>query len=334
MHIRTFRAANLNDALKLIREQMGPDATVLHTRQIRSNGWKVWDRTKIEVTAGLRHQSFQQVQVDAEQEDDLLHQLVDLGISLKLAKEWRGQVKAGGLDGLTRWLAGKIPIADPISIRSGHPRIVSLVGATGVGKTTTIAKLAGQFCIDQRSRVGLLTVDAFRAAAVEQLEAFAEALQIPLEVVRQLDDVEPALEQLTDVDLLLVDTIGQSPRESSRLDRLTQLLREIGPDETYLVLDANSSLAAARDCLKSFAGLDPTALILSKVDEVSLASPAIAAVMEWNQKADQGTETLGFSYVTNGQSVPRDIALAEAGWLANMASGLAMDAVGSVMSSS
>lgn len=332
---------------------MGPEATVLHTRQISAGSWKLWKRSRIEVTAGLRHQSQESKSVDHSPKDHgrLTEHLADLGLPLRLAEDWLEQIQRWTQDYhqatvdksdpsaiLNDWLSSQIPLAEPIDVREGRRRIVTLVGATGVGKTTTIAKLAGQFCIEQKSRVGLLTVDAFRAAAVEQIEAFANALKIPLEVVRDVDQVQPALDRLSDVDLLLIDTVGQSPREAGRLNRLGKLLTEINPDETYLVLDANSSITAAADTLRSFASLRPSALILSKVDEVRSAATAIASVMQLNSKLNASRNSdrhnrLGFSYVTTGQSVPRDIELADAETLASLASGLALKPAGSVISS-
>lgn len=337
MHIRTFRAANLNAALEMIRQQMGPEATVLHTRQVASGGLRFLRRGQIEVTAGLRHSSEDEEQETSAFGDPLYQQFGCLGLPPDKARVWfervvrlrrhsplgGGKDLRGGDDLLRDWLATQIPLAGPIDVSGNRRRIVALVGATGVGKTTTIAKLAGQFYLDKRSRVGLLTVDAFRAAAIDQINAFASALKIQLEVVREVEDVELALDRLSDVDLLLVDTVGQSPRGPKRLKHLADLLRAIGPDETHLVLDANSSSMAADDCLKAFSIFSPSALILSKIDEVRSIAPVIASAI---------SGTTGFSYVTTGQSVPRDIELADPLVLAKMASGIAMEGTGSVIS--
>ena len=350
MHIRTFRAANLNAALAMIREQMGPDASVLHTRQVDKSGWNLFGRQRIEVTAGLRHTPSTASSPPLEKHETsrqapnplapnpLLEQFSTMGLPNSVTEKWLRQstgihdLKSSAVcdspedtrKKLIQWLGKHIPVSRPIDVSGEHRRIVALVGATGVGKTTTIAKLAGQFRLEHQSRVGLLTVDAFRAAAVDQIGAFANALQIPLEVVRSPDEVEPALDRLTDLDLLLVDTVGQSPRETSSIHQLARLLKAICPDETHLVVDANSSILSARDCLAAFSKLSPTALILSKVDEVRTVAPSIAATLE---------SSLGFSYMTTGQSVPHDIELANPIHLAELTSGLAETGPSSVISS-
>lgn len=336
MHIRTFRAANLNAALEMIRLQMGPDATVLHTRQVASSGLRFLRRAQVEVTAGLRHSSVKAPARSRAPEDPLAQQLGNLGLPPATVHNWLehvartlpetegGEVNVRGReDELLNWLETRIPLARPIDVSGQSRRIVALVGATGVGKTTTIAKLAGQYCLDKKSRVGLLTVDAFRAAAVDQINAFATALKIPLEVVRSIEDLQPALARIGDVDLLLVDTVGQSPRGPVRVKHLADLLERLEPDETHLVLDANSSSMTARDCLSAFSIFSPTALILSKVDEVCSAAPVIAAAIEG---------MTGFSYITNGQSVPRDIELADSAMLSKLVSGIALQGPGSVIS--
>jgi flagellar biosynthesis protein FlhF len=149
-------------------------------------------------------------------------------------------------------------------------------------------------------------------------------MQAPLEVVRREEDVAPCLERLRDCDLILVDTIGQSPRGDERLGLLDRWLRSIQPDETHLVIDANCSLAAARACLHAFSVLRPTACILSKVDEVSCAAPAMGALLG---------SRMAMSYVTTGQLVPDDLVLADTEQLANWLSGLAAGGVRSVISS-
>lgn len=277
MHIRTFKAANLNAALSMIRDQMGPDAAVLHTREVSSGMWRFLGRTTIEVTAGLKHQP------KPTKKPFILTPTYS-----------QPSIQSSTIHHSPR-------IAEPIRLSPSGRRIVALIGATGVGKTTTIAKLAGQFRLQQKARIGFLTIDAFRAAAIEQLQAFAGALRAPLEVVRTVGEVEESLDRLADVDLVMVDTLGLSPRGDARLKYLSTLLDAIRPDETHLLLDANNSASSAIDCVRAFSIFSPTAAILSKVDEVRCAEGSIMAA------TDGG---LRFNYLTTGQSVPGDIKLA------------------------
>jgi flagellar biosynthesis protein FlhF len=185
--------------------------------------------------------------------------------------------------------------------------VVALVGPTGVGKTTTVAKLAAGFRIEARRRVGLLTIDTFRIAAVQQLKAYAEIMDLPMEVVEKPDQMRPALERLGDVDLVLIDTAGRSPRSDARIDQLVELLRSAQPDETHLVLSATSSASTIQLALEGFAPVRPTAAILTKLDESPQTAGVLSAIVASDRFAG-----VPLSYTTNGQQVPDDISIADA----------------------
>ena len=348
MHIRTFRAASLQAALAEIRRQMGPDASVLHTRQIR-DGWMGWlGRTHVEVTAGLRDTSEAPSLVPmpstlhSETDTRSLHprsgasvpsplredalppllqnyrdQLLGAGVSLQMTDRWIEATMSFAaslgdpsthqpwLEHLQRTVARELKLAGPIRTQPGERHVVALVGPTGVGKTTTVAKLAAGFRIQARRKVGLLTIDTFRIAAVQQLKAYAEIMDLPMEVVERPDQMQPALQRLGDVDLVLIDTAGRSPRSDARIGQLSQLLTAAKPDETHLVLSATSSPPTIRSVLDGFAPIHPTSAILTKLDE----TPHTAAVLSSLSHAGGGG-AMALSYTTNGQQVPDDIAIA------------------------
>ncbi len=351
MHIRTFRAASLQDALDQIRQQMGPDASVLHTRQVR-DGWMGWlGRTYVEVTAGLRDADSLSLAIPTQKskEIDTRRALPDpyaISIPISEAKmplqlqSYREELLAFGVDPMTvdRWIsatasfaaslgdvtnadatgdvwlehlqrsvARELRIGSPIRTQPGDRRVVALVGPTGVGKTTTVAKLAAGFRIEARRRVGLLTIDTFRIAAVQQLRAYAEIMDLPMEVVEKPEQMRPALDRLGDVDLVLIDTAGRSPRSDARIDQLVELLRCAQPDETHLVLSATSSAAAVHSVLTGFAPVRPTAGILTKLDETPHAAGVLSAIVATDRFAG-----IPLSYTTNGQQVPDDISTASA----------------------
>ncbi len=355
MHIRTFRAASLQDALEQIRQQMGPDASVLHTRQVR-DGWMGWlGRTYVEVTAGLKdgeslllnsvNREERAPEVDSRfavrgesiathapvgstddqnaiplQLQSYLEELIESGVSSATAQRWidatvsfaagLGDATGRGtpwLEHLQRTVGRELTIGSPIRTQSGDRRVVALVGPTGVGKTTTVAKLAAGFRIEARRRVGLLTIDTFRIAAVQQLRAYAEIMDLPMEVVEKPEQMRPALDRLGDVDLVLIDTAGRSPRSDARIDQLVDLLRSAQPDETHLVLSSTSSASAIRLALQGFAPVRPTAAILTKLDETRQTAAVISAVVASDQ-----FQGVPLSYTTNGQQVPDDIATADA----------------------
>lgn len=352
MHIRTFRAANLQEALEQIRNQMGAEAAVLHTRQVR-DGWMGWlGRTYVEVTAGLRddegciNTNLDEPIIDSRAVPEMksrrlvkdVSSLADLplplqayemellsaGVDMDTVDRWlnttvsfaasMGEAANGPMAARTPWLEHlqrtvlrELRMGSQILTHPGERRVVALVGPTGVGKTTTVAKLAAGFRIEARRRVGLLTIDTFRIAAVQQLKAYAEIMDLPMQVVEKPEDMQQALDRLGDVDLVLIDTAGRSPKSDARIDQLVELLRSAQPDETHLVLNATSSAAATRLAIQGFAPVRPTAAILTKLDEAPSTVGALSTLASSEQYSG-----IPLSYITNGQQVPDDIAPAEA----------------------
>lgn len=308
---------------------MGDGASVLHTRQVRE-GWLGWlGRTSVEVTAGLRdeqdsprgrspaaaaealttHRSYPMELQD-------LRELLSLaGVDDPVTDRWiettfaAGASRAGGvapgqwIEHLRHTVARGIRIAEPIRTPLGTRRVVALVGPTGVGKTTTIAKLAAGFRLQARRSVALITIDTFRIAAVQQIQAYADIMELPMEVVQNPEEMRPALDRLGDVDLVLIDTAGRSPRSDARIEQLRTILRAAQPDETHLVLSATSSRETIHSILDGFAAVGPTAAILTKLDETSQLAGALAGL--------DGRE-IPISYMTTGQQVPDDIETADA----------------------
>ncbi len=328
MHIRTFRADSLQEALEEIRRQMGQDASVLHTRQVRE-GWMGWlGKTTVEVTAGLRDESPISPSAAARPIDgsayarcsyplelqDLRALLGIVGVDGPIADRWiegtygfgvavaESVVPVQWIDHLRRTVARGIRIAGPIQVPDGQRRVVALVGPTGVGKTTTIAKLAAGFRLESERKVGLITIDTFRIAAVQQLQAYADIMSLSMEVVQEPQQMPEAMERLADVDLILIDTAGRSPRSDARIEQLRGMLAAARPDETHLVLSATSSHETIQNILHGFAPIRPTSAILSKLDETSQTASVLAAL--------EGHE-IPISYLTTGQQVPDDIETAD-----------------------
>ncbi len=182
--------------------------------------------------------------------------------------------------------------------REGRPHVVALIGPTGVGKTTTIAKLAASCRFRQGLSVGLITTDSFRMAAVDQLGRYAEILQVDLEVVIEPEDMVPALERLAACDVVLVDTAGRSRRDSERLQELGAFLRQADPDETHLVLSTTSGQRTMLRDADAFSQLGADRVVLTKLDEAD----GFGIVLNVIQRLDTR-----ISFVTTGQEVPDDI---------------------------
>jgi flagellar biosynthesis protein FlhF len=204
-------------------------------------------------------------------------------------------------DRLVAAVAARIPTAEvPATAVGGRPRVIVLVGPTGVGKTTTIAKLAARFKLAQHRQVGLITIDTYRIAAVDQLKTYAQILEVPLRTVLRAGELDDALAAMAGLDVVLMDTAGRSPADAPRLRQMRTFLEAARPDEVHLVVSATADRACAQRVLDSFAPLGANRWILSKVDEAGTFGIAMNVAI--------ATKT-PLSFVTTGQEVPDDIAV-------------------------
>ena len=181
---------------------------------------------------------------------------------------------------------------------SGRPEIVIFVGPTGVGKTTTLAKIAARYLLNQKKSIGLITADTYRIAAAEQLKTYGEILGIPVSVAYTPADVREAINRHSDKDIIFIDTAGRSHRNKEQFEELKALIAASGADEIYLVLSATTSYKNCTEILESYDFLKKYRLIFTKTDE----TPVSGIIL--NVKYLTGRS---LSYVANGQSVPDDI---------------------------
>lgn len=415
MELKTYRAKSLQDALRLVRRELGPNAAVLHTREVRA-GWLKLSR-EIEVTASTsvhvpsrmplrgasehaptlfdelvvpepERRDYWQGSPDGGIDDDcpidarigqppiapahehdyrakfrqdmnanlrgelddlrsmveelcrqhrtsggrelpeslfhLFTDLLDADVSEELARELVDRVRAGcgahDLDDpvllkarIARMIEDEINIAGPIQIAPGKCRVVALVGPTGVGKTTTIAKLAANFRLRHKHRVGLITVDTYRIAAVEQLRTYADIIDLPMEIVATPKEMRSAVERLAGLDLVLLDTAGRSPRDEVKIQELKSMLEEAEPHEVHLVLSAVLGASGMIQTAERFHQVGVTSLTLTKLDETTGLGNLLPLLR---------SSKLPLSYVTNGQNVPDDIQAAEKRRLARLVLGM------------
>lgn len=193
-----------------------------------------------------------------------------------------------------RQICGQIGLIQP---GIDKPRIVALIGATGVGKTTTIGKLAAGFSIVDRRKVALITADTYRVAAVEQLKTFGEIIGVPVEVVMTPTGLREALDLHADKELIFIDTAGRSPQHDLHMSELRAFLDKAQPDFTMLVLSATTQFADQLRIYQRFEDLT-THLIFTKLDETGSGGSILNLL---------GQTTLPTAYLTNGQNVPDDI---------------------------
>lgn len=188
-------------------------------------------------------------------------------------------------------------------------RIVALVGPTGVGKTTTLAKLAAYSAIQDRAGVAFITLDTYRIAAVEQLKTYAKIMELPVHPALNIEDMRQAIQFHQDKSLILIDTAGQSPHDETRMVKLKELLDAQEDVEVHLVLSATTKPADLNDAVTKFKPLNPKYLLFSKMDETSSFGPLFTQIVKTQKPV---------SYVTTGQNVPEDFEFASREMLADL----------------
>lgn len=187
--------------------------------------------------------------------------------------------------------------------------IVFMVGPTGVGKTTTIAKLAANLTFLDNKSVALITLDTYRVSAAEQLRTFAEIIGIPISVVFNPADMMLAIEQYRERDLIFVDTAGRSPYNSEQMEELREFIDIARPDETILVMSVNTNNNDLINIYQSFQSIGVDKLIFTKLDE-TCSYGTILNVLHETKKP--------IAYFTTGQNVPDDIEVPDSLRLAQM----------------
>ncbi len=399
MDVRTYRAPSMYEALAMVRRDLGPDAAVLHTREVRAGGWWGWLRgaRQIEVTAsagvnvpsrlpgaasrlaersepalapefspiaaaanepaGTAGADPRSPQVQAGLSDEvkgrlgelqamvrqlcrqtrwggqrdlpetlfrLFTDLIEADLDEDLARELIERVRADASDSeladpvllrarIARLIESEIVTLGPIPITPGRRRLVAMVGPTGVGKTTTIAKLAAIYRLKQKRSVGLITVDTYRIAAVEQLRTYADIIDLPMQVVSTPREMRDAVRRMNALDLILLDTAGRSPKDGIKIQELRAFLSEAGADEVYLVLSAVGAAKTLVQTAERFAPVGTTGLVFTKLDEATSLGGLVPVIRH---------SRLPLAYLTNGQNVPEDIEVAEPARVARLILGL------------
>lgn len=211
---------------------------------------------------------------------------------------------------LVEHLEKLIPSAGPIvRTKTKGPHVVALIGPTGVGKTTTIAKLAANLKLREKRKVGLITIDTFRIAAIDQLKRYADILGAPLRVVGSPEDMKTAIQSMDDCEFVLIDTAGRSPNDTMKLNELKRFLQFAEPDEVHLVLSTTASQGCVELALEKFGEVRVDKLIFTKLDEAAQVGVVLNVVRKINK---------GLAYVTTGQDVPDDIEVGHGKRLAQM----------------
>jgi flagellar biosynthesis protein FlhF len=202
-----------------------------------------------------------------------------------------------------------IKTSGPVRMKKNGPRIIALVGPTGVGKTTTTAKLAAMYAMHKGAKVSLVTTDNFRVGAFEQLKTYSKIMGVPLEIAGSSLELIKATELHADKDLIIIDTAGRSPKDHGRLDELKTLLDAGLEVETHLCLSATTKDKELSDAIAKFSVIPISSLLFTKLDEAE----SLGTVINTHHRSK-----LPLSYFTNGQMVPEDIVVATPRKLANL----------------
>ena len=195
---------------------------------------------------------------------------------------------------------------EPITVDGEGPRAEIFIGPTGVGKTTTIAKLASELSVTLHKKVALLTVDTYRIAAAEQLRTYASILEIPFRVIYSVEEMRQAAEDFKDYDYLMVDTAGHSLHNEELkqgVESFIRVLEDIMECENYLVLSATTKYRDLIEIADAYSEMVAYKLIFTKMDETGAKGNL------YNVRIHTGAPV---AYITNGQNVPDDIAVFDA----------------------
>lgn len=175
---------------------------------------------------------------------------------------------------------------------------VALIGPTGVGKTTTIAKLAGRLALIEKKKVGLITIDTYRIGAVEQLKTYAEIMNIPFKVVITLKEMEESIKELQDCDVILIDTTGRSSKNTMQISELRAFIQKINADNISLVISGTTKNKDIDTILKGYGEVNYENIIITKLDETS-SYGGIYNIIKKSKK--------DIKFISTGQNVPDDI---------------------------
>ncbi|MFH1035760.1 MAG: flagellar biosynthesis protein FlhF [Pseudomonadota bacterium] len=341
MRVMRFTAPTMAQAMRQVRQSLGPDAVILSTGRLPGGGVEISAAvdqalnaaaeqaangaagaspeaaagapdlaglTKtVEGLSGLvaRHLAMSEAASGFAARPEvapLYAHLQDQEVDPALIADLLGDLAAPGGQNLMPRLA--IRLKKLLQVGAGprldgqRPAVWALVGPTGVGKTTTVAKLAATFSLKHRLRVGLITLDTFRIAAPEQLMVYGRIMDLPAKVAATAAEYAQAVEDLADRDMVLVDTVGRSQQDRENLAELKAVLEGVPRTGCHLVLACPTRDADLRQALEGFGIFEPRSLIFTKLDETRTFGPILNLVVKSGRPV---------SYLANGQRVPDDL---------------------------
>ncbi len=387
MRIKRFEAATIQEALRQVKRDLGPEAVILYTKKLKRGGFLgFFGQERAEITAGL-DMNIMEARGPSARSAGVGHVGVPLGargapadltesyggasaakaspermrVRLRELNEMRAVggtgrpapaavgTSTGGIDKLSRELV-KIGVEEELAVKilqkvtanmpteerdderlmlrrigsdlagwlrvaSGperpemRPRVIALIGPTGVGKTTTVAKLAALYQLAEGKQVGIIAADTYRIAASEQIKYYGKIIGCPVEVVMTTQEMKGAMDRLADRDVVLIDTVGRSPRQRTSLEELRSFIEASGAQEVHLIISATTRYYDVLSIIERFGVMPVNRIIFSKVDETDRFGVVLNVAVNFG---------FPISYITDGQNVPDDLQEANTGKLAEM----------------
>jgi len=338
MQIKRFEARDMQEALRQVKEALGPEAIILSTKTVRKPGdqYRGFKQSTVEVVAATDLPMAEPAKSparspaafstkaptkkgsEASPRDPILQGILSTGLSPDFVSGLVEEIKA--LDqnsregrtpetcrGYLRWkLMEAVEVTGPDLTGT---KIWSFIGPTGVGKTTTMAKIAAHFSLRFAKRISLITIDTYRIGAIEQLKTYARILRLPLEIASGRAELQEIIRRNCHQDLVLIDTAGRNPYQPGQLEELKDFLTVDPRVENHLVLSATTKDLDLAQIVQRFSLLPIQSYIFTKIDETEEYTSLFNQLLRYKRP---------LSYLTNGQKVPEDIELATKGRVASL----------------
>jgi flagellar biosynthesis protein FlhF len=337
MQIKKFEARDMPEALRKVKEALGEEAIILSTHKVKKTSSKpgLAEAVRVEVVAAtdqpVRPPSFFPVNFPALdpkkqtprnlpriEEDPFLQRILSSGLIPEFVNGLVEEIQAKRKDisvakapeSYRDLLRSRLMEAvDVVKPYLQGVKIWAFVGPTGVGKTTTLAKIAAHFSLRVTRRVTLITIDTYRIGAIEQLKTYARILKLPIEVAVNRDELREIIARNVDQELLLIDTAGRNPNEPGVIEELGEFLTVHPAIENHLVLSATMKDRDLAQMVYRFSGLPISTYMITKIDETEEYVPVFNQLLRFKKP---------LSYIANGQRVPEDIELATKGRIASL----------------
>ena len=339
MKVKKYVGDTIQDTIFKVKADLGADAIILNTRKYTKGGFlglKIFGEKKVEVLAALEDEKDEGNEKTLTEINDLKDMVSNLekgwkkednfkdklnekvgeiyehllaqGVEIEFCKNLINKIAQNNsedkdlskvkVEDLKKELLKIIGDGQGIQIAK-KSKVVAFIGPTGVGKTTTIAKLAAKFSLEKDIEVGMITADTYRIAAVQQLKTYSDIMNIPLKVVYNEEELKETMNsEFADKDLILLDTAGSSWSDKMQLGRLKSFTNKNIIDETHLLLSLNTKKEDIDKVLSRFSNLDADKILITKIDETTTYGDLINIRKKYN---------LPYSYITYGQDVPDDI---------------------------